>query len=58
MWVSEQTMDGLGTVVPVVPEVSQLVNLTQCMMAHGLSDEEIRKIWGGNMLRVLKQVID
>ncbi|MHB9031236.1 MAG: dipeptidase [Candidatus Latescibacterota bacterium] len=48
--------DGLGSTVPVVPEVSQLVHLTRSMMAHGLTDDEIKKIWGGNMLRVLKQV--
>jgi membrane dipeptidase len=48
--------DGLGSTIPVVPEVSQLVNLTRSMMEHGLTDDEIKKIWGGNMLRVLKQV--
>lgn len=49
--------DGMGE-TPVVPEVSQLVNLTRCMMEHGLSEDEIRKIWGGNFLRILRKTID
>ncbi|MBN1292707.1 MAG: dipeptidase [Candidatus Latescibacteria bacterium] len=51
--------DGLGReTIPIVPEVSQLVKLTRCMMEHGLTEEEIKKIWGGNFLRILKQTID
>ena len=46
--------DGLGDTPPVIPDVSKLVLLTQSMLAHGLSEEEIRKIWGGNFLRILK----
>ena len=38
-------------------EVSQLVLLTQSMMEQGLSEEEIKKIWGRNFLRVLKENI-
>ncbi|MHB9029090.1 MAG: dipeptidase, partial [Candidatus Latescibacterota bacterium] len=49
--------DGLGD-IPVIPEVSQLVNLTRSMMEHGFSEEEIKKIWGGNFLRVLQKNID
>lgn len=49
--------DGL-TETPVVPEVSQLVHLTRAMMARGLTEEEIRKVWGGNFLRVFRQTID
>jgi len=47
-----------GTTNPVVPDVSQLVHLTRSMMAHGLSEEDIKKIWGGNFLRILQQNID
>ena len=43
---------------PVVPDVSQLVNLTRAMLARGLTEEEIKKFWGGNFLRVMKQTID
>ncbi|MFC1651041.1 dipeptidase [Candidatus Latescibacterota bacterium] len=50
--------DGLGTTVPVIPEVTQLVHLTRSMMAHGFTAEEIRKIWGGNFMRILKQTVD
>lgn len=50
--------DGLGKTVPVVPEVSQLVHLTRSMLAHGLSEKEIQKVWGGNFLRVFQQTID
>ena len=44
--------------IPVVPDVSQLVNLTRAMLARGLTEEEIKKFWGGNFLRVLRQTID
>lgn len=50
--------DGLGSQVPVVPEVSQLVRLTQSMLAHGMSQEEIQRVWGGSFLRLLKRNID
>jgi len=43
---------------PVVPEVSQLVLLTRAMLARGLTEEEIQKFWGGNLLRVFRQTID
>ncbi len=43
---------------PVVPDVSQLVQLTRAMLARGLTEEEIRKFWGGNFLRDMRQVID
>jgi len=47
-----------GVKAPIVPEMSQLVHLTHSMMTHGLSEEEIRKIWGGNFLRLLQHNID
>ncbi len=50
--------DGLGDTVPVVPDVAQLVRLTQAMLTRGLSEEEIRKVWGGNFLRIFRQTID
>ena len=50
--------DGLGRTTPVVPEMSQLVHLTRSMLAHGMSEEEIRKVWGGNFLRLLQKNID
>jgi membrane dipeptidase len=50
--------DGLGKTIPVVPEVSQLPRLTRSMMAYGMSEEEIRKVWGGNFLRLLERNLD
>lgn len=50
--------DGIGSTVPVVPDPSKLVHLTRSMMEHGLSAEEIRKVWGGNFLRVIRASID
>ncbi|MGQ9673812.1 MAG: membrane dipeptidase, partial [Candidatus Aminicenantales bacterium] len=50
--------DGMGATMPIVPEVSRLVELTQSMLAHGLSEEEIKKIWGENYLRILQRTID
>lgn len=47
-----------GVPHPIIPEVSRLVELTQGLMDRGFSDEEIKKIWGGNFLRVMKEVID
>jgi len=50
--------DGLGDMTPVVPDVAQLVQITRSMLAHGLSEEDIQKVWGGNFLRLLQQTID
>ena len=44
--------------VPIVPDVSQLVLLTRAMLARGLTEEEIRKVWGGNFLRVMRETVD
>ena len=49
--------DGMGEMVPIIPDPTGLVNLTQAMLAHGLSEEEIMKVWGGNFLRVLRENI-
>ncbi len=37
-------------------DVSQFPNITQELINRGYSSEEIEKIWGGNFLRVFKQV--
>ncbi len=39
----------------LVDDVSQLVKVTQAMMEYGFAEDEIKKIWGGNILRVLGQ---
>ncbi len=50
--------DGMGSLTPVVGDVSKLVQLTRAMLARGLSEEEIRKVWGGNFLRLFRQTLD
>jgi len=35
---------------------SQAFNVTLELVKRGYSDEEIRKIWGGNLLRVWREV--
>ncbi len=39
-------------------DASQLVNITVELYRRGYSPEEIRKIWGGNIMRVMQQVLD
>lgn len=39
----------------IIEDVAQLDRVTQAMMEFGFSDDEIKKIWGGNILRVLDQ---
>jgi len=46
-----------GIKKPVISDVSQFVQITRGMMARG-NEKEIRKIWGGNFLRVMKKTID
>ena len=46
-----------GVPHPIIPEVSQLVELTQGLMARGFTKKEIKKIWGKNFLRVMKKVM-
>ncbi len=43
---------------PIIPDVSQLVLLTQAMLARGMTEAEIEKFWGGNFLRVFRDTID
>jgi len=47
-----------GMKKPVISDVSQFVQITRGMMARGFSGEEIKKIWSGNFLRVMKKTID
>lgn len=49
--------DGMGRTVPIIPEPTKLVELTRAMLAHGMSEEDILKVWGGNFLRLFRQTI-
>ena len=37
-------------------DVSQMGNLTVELVKRGYSEEHIKKIWGGNFMRVFKEV--
>lgn len=46
--------DGGGGVVGM-EDVSALPRITQALMAAGYTEQDVRKIWGGNLLRVIRQ---
>ncbi len=50
--------DGVIGYPLLVNDVSQLVLVTQGLMNRGFTEEEIKKIWGGNFLRIMKKIID
>jgi microsomal dipeptidase-like Zn-dependent dipeptidase len=35
---------------------SELINVTRCLLKERYSEEDIRRIWGGNFLRVMEEV--
>jgi membrane dipeptidase len=39
-------------------EVSQMPRITEELLRRGYSEEDIRKIWGGNLMRVFRRVIE
>jgi len=39
-------------------DVSEMKNITYELVRRGYSEDEIRKIWGGNVMRVLNKVLD
>ncbi len=47
--------DGGGGLADCV-DVSQMGNITLELVKRGYTEEEIRKIWGGNIMRVMKEV--
>lgn len=47
--------DGDGG-VPGLANASELINFTRRLIQLGLSESDIKKIWGGNFLRVMEQV--
>ncbi len=48
--------DGGGGLVGF-DDVSQMPNITQELLARGYTKEEIRQLWGGNVMRVFNEVI-
>ena len=47
--------DGDGG-VPGCASASELINFTRLLLKERYSEEDIRKIWGGNFLRVMTEV--
>ncbi len=47
--------DGDGGIIGCA-SASELINFTRCLLKERYSEEDIRRIWGGNFLRVMKEV--
>ena len=47
--------DGIPTLPKQLEDVSKYPNLTQGMLDRGFSDEDVLKVLGGNLLRVMEQ---
>ena len=47
--------DGDGDIIGCA-SASELINFTRCLLKERYSEEDIRRIWGGNFLRVMKEV--
>jgi len=47
--------DGDGGIIGCA-SASELINFTRCLLKERYSEEDIRHIWGGNFLRVMKEV--
>ena len=54
---SRHSFDGGGGVTGC-SDVSQMFHVTMEMLRRGYSEKTIRKIWGGNAMRVLQKTID
>ena len=48
--------DGGGGLIGI-EDVSQMPNITQELLERGYTPDDIRKIWGGNLMRVFDQAI-
>jgi membrane dipeptidase len=48
--------DGINTVPRGLEDVSKMPALTAALLEHGFSEKDVRKILGGNFLRVLREV--
>ena len=49
--------DGIPDVPAGLEDVSKMPNLTAALLKRGYTDADIQKIMGGNVLRVLKEVV-
>jgi microsomal dipeptidase-like Zn-dependent dipeptidase len=46
--------DGDGG-VPGLAHAGELINLTRALLREGYSEADLRMLWGGNFLRVMRQ---
>lgn len=49
--------DGVDRLPPEIPDVSALPRLTEVLQSRGFTPEHIQAILGGNLLRILRQVL-
>ena len=49
--------DGDGG-IPGLADSSDMLNFTRELLLNEFSEEDIKKIWGGNWLRVMREVQD
>jgi membrane dipeptidase len=49
--------DGISLVPRGLEDVSKVPNLTAALLKRGYSEDDIRKIMGGNFLRVIQEVV-
>ena len=47
--------DGDGGIIGCA-DASEVINLTRRLRAEGFTEQEIEKLWGGNFLRVMREV--
>lgn len=49
--------DGVDVLPPELPDAAAYPNLVEALLARGLSESQVRAIMGGNLLRVLGEVL-
>ena len=49
--------DGIPDVPKGLEDASKMPALVAALLKHGYSDDDVRKIMGGNTLRVMREVI-
>ncbi len=50
--------DGVSALPDGMEDVTRLPRIAQALLDRGYSDDDVRKVLGGNMLRVMSQVLD
>jgi membrane dipeptidase len=50
--------DGVGALPEYMEDVTKLPLIAQALLDRGYSEEDVKKVLGGNMLRVIEQAID